>query len=532
MNYTDIIKHLSNKRVHFVGIKGTGMTALAEIFYNSGAIITGSDVADSFYTDAVLKELGIPFTLFSASNITKEISFIVYSAAYKLEENPELIKATSLKIPCLLYTEALGAYSSLYYSIGICGVHGKTTTTGLCGTLLKCTTLPYQVLAGSVINSFKTPSLPKKCTYTSSTFLAKSNKPSDTPADLSNTPSYFIAETCEYQRHFLSFFPKIIILTSIEHDHQDYYPTFSSILNAFVEYILRLEKEGVLIYCADDEGVKKLVSIVKTKRSDIEYIPYGKEATGDFSLNYLVNEKEENSFTLSLFGSSKFSLALPGKHLALDAAAALTLCATLLRKSNLSPLSYTSALQKELLTYSGGARRSERLGEVKLASGVSILFIDDYGHHPTAIKKTLSGYRTFYKNRLLIVDFMSHTYSRTASLLKEFASSFSAANILILHKIYSSARENPKDFSITGRTLYEEVLKFNKENDTAEVDNKVKEGKKAQEVYYFDEVLDALPFIKDKIINLDCKEYKDGILFVTMGAGDNWKLSVKLLEAF
>ena len=184
---------------HFVGIKGTGMAALVEIFYRNGAVITGSDVSERFYTDEILEKLGIKALPFAAENITDSVQYVVYSSAYKLDVNPDLIEATKRGIPCLLYTEALGAYSARAYSCGICGVHGKTSTTGLVGTILKeIDDIPSQVLAGSVINSFG-----GTCTYTSP-LVGESEK------------SIFVAETCEYQRHFMSFCPQKIILTSVE----------------------------------------------------------------------------------------------------------------------------------------------------------------------------------------------------------------------------------------------------------------------------------------------------------------------------
>ena len=150
-------KNLKDFRIHFVGIKGTGMAALVEICVSRGAIVTGTDVPDHFYTDEILKNLNItPYTEFKKENITNQIQLVVYSSAYKLNENPELVEAQEKNIPCMLYSQALGNISSMTYSCGIAGVHGKTTTTGISGTLIKSLNLPAQVLAGSVIKSFTT----------------------------------------------------------------------------------------------------------------------------------------------------------------------------------------------------------------------------------------------------------------------------------------------------------------------------------------------------------------------------------------
>ncbi len=495
MNDVSLPEDLNGVHIHFVGIKGTGMAALVEIFFHKGAVITGSDVAEHFYTDEILSKLNLKALPFSGDNITDEIQYVVYSSAYKLDVNPDLIAAVKKGIPCLLYTQALGFYSSLAYSCGICGVHGKTSTTGLTGTILKELPIPSQTLAGSIIKSFG-----DTCTYTSP--LVSSEKKGN---------SFFVAETCEYQRHFMSFHPQKIILTSVEPDHQDYYPTYEDIRTAFVDYVCLLPENGDLIYCADDKGALDVVSIVEKMRPDLHMIPYGTMAEGDFHLVYKEVSDEENRFALDGFGD--FYLKVPGKHEVMDACAAVALCVCLLKEAGKDPLSFKKEISAGLANFAGGKRRSEVIGEFKNKHGKSVLVIDDYGHHPTAVKTTLAGFREFYAGRKIIVDFMSHTYSRTQALLKEFSESFSDVDGVILHKIYSSARENPKDFSITGRTLFEETLKSKKEG-----------------VVYFEEIMDALDYAKEELNKELDSAYPDGYLFVTMGAGDNWKIGKALLD--
>ncbi|MCR5401809.1 MAG: UDP-N-acetylmuramate--L-alanine ligase [Treponema sp.] len=504
--------------IHFVGIKGTGMAALVEILFHNGAVITGSDVEERFYTDEIIEKLGLKALPFSEKNITDQIQYVVYSSAYKLDKNPDLIEAVKRGIPCLLYTEALGSYSSRSYSCGICGVHGKTSTTGLTGTILKELDLPGQVLAGSIINSFG-----NTCTYTSP--LIKDQKKSE--------KNIFVAETCEYQRHFMSFCPQKIILTSVESDHQDYYPTYQDIRDAFVDYICKLPQGGSLIYCADDKGAVETASLAAKKRPDICLIPYGQKAIlGNpealsakkcCNLAFGKVEKEKNNFSVKIISreengekeelSADFFLKVPGRHEVLDAAAALCLSWELLIQYGKNPCDYIEKIRTGLSNFSGGKRRSEIVGRAFNKNGKSVVFIDDYGHHPTAIKTTLSGYREFYRGRKIIVDFMSHTYSRTQSLLEEFASSFEGSDQIILHKIYSSARENAADFSINGRTLFERTKEH------------------FENVSYFEEILDAKDYALSLLNQeLDSEKYPDGYLFVTMGAGDNWKLGKALLE--
>ena len=524
-------ENLSGVHIHFVGIKGTGMAALVEILYHNGAIITGSDVEERFYTDEILESLGIKAKTFSKENITEQIEYVIYSSAYKLDKNPDLIAAVEKNLPCLLYTQALGSYSSLYYSCGVCGVHGKTSTTGLVGTILKELDLPTHTLVGSKIISFG-----DTCTFTSDAF-----KQLDSNAE-NRKNSVFVAETCEYQRHFMEFFPKNIILTSVESDHQDYYPTYESIRDAFVDYICKLPIGGNLIFCSDDKGAVETASIAKSKRSDINFIPYG---INDFSCDLGFNTNPKNGrvkalseacldrtyfcdsfnfkillgkiddgkqyFKIKCFGDKDFKLSVPGIHEVLDAVAAIALVCKIIEHFGKNPVDFVDNIALGVEKFSGGKRRSEIVSRLKINNN-DVIVIDDYGHHPTAVKTTLEGFRNFYKNRKIIVDFMSHTYSRTQSLLKEFSQSFDSADVVILHKIYSSARENPSDFEITGKTLFDEVQKNfnNKEN-----------------VFYFEEVLDAKDFVLSELAK-PLPEDKNGYLFITMGAGDNWKLGKEI----
>ena len=485
MSKTVLPADLKGVRVHFVGIKGTGMAALVEIMHGAGAIISGSDIAERFYTDDILEALGIRASLFSEDNITNDIRVVVYSSAYSPKVNPDLIAALRRKIPCMLYTEALGAYSERAYSAGICGVHGKTSTTGIVGTILKELPLPSQTLAGSVINSFGDGN---SCTFTSDNFSGSKNR-------------YFVAETCEYQRHFISFRPQKIVLTSVESDHQDFYPTFKDIRQAFVDYICLLPEGGDLIYCADDAGALETAQIASKKRRDIHLIPYGENAAGDYRLKFKGVSDEKNRFSVPLLGD--LYIRMPGKHEVMDAVGACALVAELLRADGKNPEDFTDNIKRGLEQFNGGRRRSEIVDRVHNALGRSIVIIDDYAHHPTAIKTTLAGFREFYGGRKIIVDFMSHTYSRTEALLGDFASAFSDADEIILHKIYASAREKPENARISGKTLFE----------------KVKEC--GGNVHYFEEVLDAKDFV---LSELNKEGGENGFLFVTMGAGDNWKL--------
>jgi UDP-N-acetylmuramate--alanine ligase len=256
-------------KLYFIGIKGTGMCALAELLHNSGLVVSGSDCSDVFYTDAILKELGIPYhESFAAEHIEAGIDLVIHSAAYSAETNTEIAETLKRGIPILKYPDALGAYSALFDSSGIAGVHGKTTTTALAGTLFRGAGLPARILAGSAVSAFGGRST-----------LILGDK-------------YFAAETCEYRRHFMAFHPKRIVLTSVESDHQDFYPTYESIRDAFLDYIRLLPKGGELIYCADDPGAAETAARQGGEGRGKRLIPHGCSAAVDFGLRSFTIQDE------------------------------------------------------------------------------------------------------------------------------------------------------------------------------------------------------------------------------------------------
>ena len=475
------------KNVYFVGIKGTGVCALAELMHNAGLKISGSDTHEVFYTDAILKELKIPFHEdFNASHINKEIDVIIHSAAYSAGSNPELARAQALDIPVIKYTDALGEWSRKFNSAGICGVHGKTNTTAISGVLARSAKLPAQILTGSAVLDFGGRST------------------------LSLGDKYFIAETCEYQKNFLSFCPKRIVLTSIESDHHDFFPDYASIRDAFVEYCRLLPQGGQLIYCADDPGASEAAHIIKTETDSstagIKLIPYGFTASGNYKIDSYKVENKMVVFTLAGIPAD-FRIPVPGRHEALNAAAAIALTISLVKEEfnaedgSILIKEKIDSMKGALETFKSSKRRSEIIGEA-----CGILFMDDYGHHPTAIITTLAGIKSFYPKRRLIVSFMPHTYTRTSALIDQFAGAFNDADILFLHKIYASARENYSGV-IDGNVLYEKTAALRK-----------------GETFYFHEPDDAFETL--------CGTLKSTDIFITLGAGNNWPVAEKLYAYF
>ena len=460
-----------------VGIKGTGMAALAEILKAGGAILTGSDTHEKFYTDQILARLKIPVTEnFSPQNISDDVDLVVYSSAYSKDNNPELHSALKRSLPLCTYFEALGELSKNRNSSGISGVHGKTTTTALVGTIVKELHMPATIIAGSQVPTFN-----------DSSTLILGDK-------------YLIAETCEYKKQFLNFKANQIIMTSVELDHPDYFHNLKEISAAFEDYAFSLPHNGIFIFNIDNSGTVRISESVRNSRKDIHLVSYGKAGNGRFQITKIVFSAGEISFCLKGF-DEVFVLNVPGEHSVSNATAAIALSIILLEmeRGNTTKEDIV-CIKNALKSFRSSKRRSEILGE---AGGV--LFIDDYAHHPTAISATLKGYRKFFPGRKIIVDFMPHTYSRTKELLPGFGTSFSCADEVILHKIYASAREN-NNHSVTGQDLFNEVEKNH------------------SHVHYFHNVMDAASYLKDIL--------HPGVLFVTMGAGDNWKIGQYLYNYF
>ncbi len=458
--------------IHLVGVKGTGMCALAELLVSAGAVVTGSDVDEVFYTDSILTELGVHVRSFSKENLDNDTSFVVRSAAYD-ESNPVVAAALERSIPMLTYPEALGGLSTRYDASAVAGVHGKTTTAALAGTLLRALGSPATVIVGSAVAGFGDRS----------TWIGGDR--------------FLVAETCEYRRHFLHYRPRRIILTSVEPDHQDFFPDYESIKAAFLDFADLLPDGGELIYCQDDTGASEIASEMESRRPDIIRVPYGETAEGDWKVEFGEPAAGENRFRINAFDRD-FHLTVPGRHVVLDAVAALALSSSLKREEH-DDFDVDKA-ESALAGFRGSRRRSEIVGESR-----GILVMDDYAHHPTAISTTLKGLRDFHPDRRLVVDFMPHTYSRTAALIDDFAASFGDVEVLILHPIYASAREE-YDGSVSGLKLWEKA-------------SDLRPGKQTLYCNTFDEAAAELSDI-----------LRPGDLFVTLGAGNNRPLGPRILK--
>lgn len=359
-----------SKKIHMVGIKGVGMTALAELLVGEKKHITGSDTSEEFFTDAVLKRRGIVVRPFSAQNISAAIDLVIRSSAYG-DDHPEIIAAKKQGISIMSYSDAVAELFNAKRGILITGTHGKTTTTAIIGCVLEDAGFDPSVLVGAMVLRWK-----------KNARVGKSE--------------WFVAEGDEYQNKFLSLRPEVLVVTSIEYDHPDFFKTEKDYQNAFLTLISTLPSDGLLV------AEKRLKRIIQTAPCRIVW--YG------------------------IRGNTN------GRHGELNRAAAVAVAKHL----GISPKKAKATLG----VFEGTARRRE----LYTAPDAPIVVIDDYGHHPTEIKTTLAAVRAQYPKRELVALFQPHTYSRTDAFLDDFSRAFGDADTVVVLPIYSSAREQKEDF--------------------------------------------------------------------------------------
>lgn len=447
--------------IHFVGIKGTGMSALAQITSKiEDAIISGSDVDQRFFTDIILERAGIITLGFDSENVINA-DLVVTSAAYD-ESHPEIAKAKELNIPILTYPQFLGKLMSRKRGVCIAGTHGKTTTTAMVGKILLDNGLDPTVVVGS-----------------------------DVPCIGGNAHAglgdLFIAESCEYRRHFLNYSPESLIITNMELDHPDYFRDLDDVILAFNELAQKLPPHGHLVIWNEDPN-KDLIKTTAQK------VTFGISSDADFRAVNIAFNDSGCSFDILVHGESigSINLDVSGMHNILDALAAIALT---------TMLGVPSAdILRALEGFNGTKRRFERLG-----SRNGAVIVDDYAHHPTEIQTTLDGARRSFPGRRIRAVFQPHTFSRTEKLFYEFSQSFQEADEVLLAEIFSSAREKKSgSCSITSAKLAELI------------------GEKGISTKYF-ATLEEISSYLDETLDKDD-------LVITLGAGDIYKVGHVLIS--
>ncbi len=454
---------LNAKKVYLVGIKGQGMTALAQILKQLGLQVVGSDTTEKFSTDAVLHQAGIEFHEgFRASHLGSTIDLVVYSSAYN-ETNPEIAEAKKRQLPLMSFAESLGELTKQFKSIAIAGSHGKTTIAAMLSFVLKEADFSPTSFIGSQVPQFGGNAL-------------------------LGTSEWFIFEADEYQNKFQYFFPQAIVLTSIDWDHPDFYPTPQEYYQAFVNFLRKIPPDGFVVVNYDSELVRRAVGETLLKPEQI--VSYGL-TRGYWQLLRTWLDQGHWHFSLTENGEFKgdFWLRLIGVHNVANALAVIA-CA---RRLGID----LEVIRKTLTEFEGIARRFAIKG--KLSN--QVLLVDDFAHHPQEITATLKGARDFYPYKNIRVVFHPHTFSRTKALLNDFAQCFIDADEVIVLDIYGSAREGKGD--ITSQDLVKEISRYH------------------PAVAYKPTIDEATDYLLNSMTRSD--------LIITMGAGDVWQVGENLI---
>lgn len=388
-------------RLHFIGLRGVGMTALAQILQGHGYTITGSDSPDSFAFAPVLEQLGIHCAIgFDAAHVTHDVAGIIYSTAYPAE-HPERRAAAAQGIPSWSYPEAVGFIMSLYeQSIAVAGSHGKTTTSALLSRMLEEGLVDPTALIGSTVVD-----------WGRNARIGKSE--------------WFVLEADEYQDKFQYYQPRHAIITNIDFDHPDFFKDVESYEQTFMRFAQRLPANGTLAVWGEEPSLAKLKAVALAP-----IITYGSGTANDWQLQDVQISSEQTTFSVVKQGETfgTFTINFPGEHYALNALGAMVLA----DRAGVR----VEAIARALKYYRGTARRLEAKGEYRGA-----ILLDDYAHHPTEIAATLRGLRARYPEARIWCVFQSHTYTRTAAFLEDFGKSLAIADEIVVLPTYGSARE-------------------------------------------------------------------------------------------
>ncbi|PMP63224.1 MAG: UDP-N-acetylmuramate--L-alanine ligase [Sulfurihydrogenibium sp.] len=440
------------RRIHFIGIGGSGMNGIAELLLNQGYTISGSDLKES-YTTQRLKELGAKIYIGHSEDNVKDVDVVVYSSAVK-PDNPELKKAKELGIPTIPRGEMLAELMRFKYGIAIAGSHGKTTTTSMVGTVLGKTGFDPTVVVGGKLEA-----------YGSNAKLGRGE--------------FLVAESDESDGSFLKLTPTIVSINNIDLEHLGFYKDLEDIKRAFTEFANKVPFYGAVAVNIDDENVRSIVPKIERK-----VIKFGLSEEAEIRGKNLQVIDGRYKFTVEGFGD--IHLSVPGIHNVYNALATIAIC---------QELGVPFCVIKESLeTFQNAKRRFE----IKYKDDV--LVIDDYAHHPTEIKATLSAARDMYPDRRIVAVFQPHRYSRVHSLFNEFVNSFDIPDIVIITDIYS-AGENPID-GVSGESLTEKIRE------------------KRDNVFFVKDIEEAESLVKSIL--------KSGDVVLTMGAGNITVLSDNL----
>ena len=398
------------RHIHFIGVGGAGMSGIAEVLFNLGYTISGSDLSDSS-TLRRLAALGIQTHIGHSADNVKSADAVVTSTAVKAD-NPEVLVARSRHIPVVPRAVMLAELMRMKQGIAIAGTHGKTTTTSLVASVLAEANLDPTFVIGGRLNS------------------------AGTNAKL-GTGDYIVVEADESDASFLNLLPVMSVVTNIDADHMETYGhDFEKLKSAFVEFLHRMPFYGTAILCSDDPGVQSIVDQLARPMTT-----YGLEQGAQIRAVDVRADNGQMHFTVQrrngvVLPDLPIVLNLPGVHNVLNALAAVSVAVELGVED--------AAVQRALAHFKGVGRRFQRYGEVKLLKQAgSFTLIDDYGHHPVEMAATLAAARGAFPGRRLVLAFQPHRYSRTRDCFEDFVSVISqGADTVLLSEVYA-AGETP-----------------------------------------------------------------------------------------
>ncbi len=438
------------KVIHFIGIGGIGMSGIAEVLKNLGYEVTGSDIRATATTER-LRGLGIKVNIGHGADNAEGAHVVVVSSAVG-EDNPEVVEAVRRHIPVIPRAEMLAELGRLKYSLLVAGSHGKTTTTSLLSTILAHAGMDPTVVIGGKLKALGTNAV-------------------------LGSGEFLVAEADESDGSFLKLNPTVGIVTNIDREHMDYFKDMDTLKEAFLTFMNNVPFYGLSVVCVDDPKVREIIPLVHRKMMTYGFSEEAELRAADVEQGFM-----KQSFEVLHKGEAlgRFVLPMPGRHSVLNCLAAIAVAKELQVD--------TEVIREALEGFEGIQRRMEFKGE-----GRGVRVYDDYGHHPTEIRATLEAARAAFKGGKLIVVFQPHRYTRTQSLMNEFADSFGSADRVVMLDIYA-ASEKPIE-GITSEAL---VSRMDRER-----------------VEYVASMQEAVERV--------CQEAKQGDMVLTLGAGNVWK---------
>lgn len=459
---------LAGKRLHFVGIGGCGMSALARIASYFGATCGGSDLTTSATTEQLVAD-GIPVDLTqTGESVPDDCDLLVISAAIRYN-HPEVVEATRRGLTVLKYAQLLGQLMLGRIGVAIAGTHGKSTTTSMLAHLLIKTGLDPSFIVGAHCDQIG-----------GGARFGHSN--------------LLVAEACEFDRSFHSFHPTHAVILNVEEDHMEIYGSLDAVVESFAQFARQLPANGSLLL---NHEMPHRLAIIAGLDCTVESIGFSPQA--DWRIE--IDEPTHSPFmAIRLYHggqqASSLSCQMPGEHMAYNAAAAAITAHRLGAPWD--------AIQEAISEFRGLDRRMQWLGE-RPVDGGCVTVVDDYGHHPTEIDTTLRALRLRYNPNRLICVFQPHQHSRTRFLMEQFAVSFSQADIIIVPHIHFARDSEQERHAVRAADL---------------VDRLRHRGHQAMHLYPFDAIVEELQVI-----------LHPGDLVVTMGAGNVWKVAHDLLRS-